>query len=51
MMALLLEQAMLVMLAWPLLLLHPKGHRIHGGHVLRLLEDLAVHVLFFLDLL
>ena len=50
-MALLLEQAMLVILAGPLLLLHPEGHRVHGGHVLRLLEDMVVHVLFFLDLL
>ena len=50
-MALLFEQAVLVMLAWPLLLLHPEGHRIHGGHVLRLLEDMVVHVLLFLDLL
>jgi hypothetical protein len=50
-MALLLEQAVLVMLAWPLLLLHPECHGVHGGHVLRLLEDMVVHVLLFLDLL
>ena len=50
-MALLFEQAVLVMLARPLLLLHPEGHGVHGGHVLRLLEDMIVHMLLFLDLL
>ena len=42
---------MLVILARPLLLLHPECHGVHGGHVLRLLEDMTVHVLLLLDLL